>query len=643
MSTSMMRYLAEQARKMKDNAFAGIDSLEDWLEVRGERQREFLHNLSLQDFPEAKPGRVVETGESVGEGYRLRRINFEILPNCWAAASVFYPDPAPSGPAPAVLYVCGHSPLGAHHYQYNGLMWARRGYVCMILETIEQCDNPGEHHGYQKGVDAEWSALGYSSAGGETFSSLRALDVLSADEAVDPDRIGVTGISGGGALSLYIAAIDERIKAVSVLCGISCQYDAIARRRLFGHCDCFYPLNYAGRDICEYAALIAPRPAIFCFGDNDGLFHPAEVRELGARTQRIFELYGKADHFRLLTHDCGHENHPVFYQATQELFDKYLAGEARPLIEKNADPELDEASIQASSGSMPKPNHLDMLPQLLCLRGDPELPDSADDWPALREEILASLPQRPAATSTAADFEVDRRWDQRGNFQATHRGTSGELNQWMETLVKPEGTGRVLLSIANPGQTCDWVRMHMTGHALACDGALAALEPRVACGDLPPLELRPFPAGGDRRTIRNRLMHAMAMMGESPITMMVDDFNAAVDYLLQLDEFKSAGISLHGTGEGAIAALHCAITNPRVAGLILEHPPASYADQAPVPGILRSLDVCEAIGLMAPRKVAVVHNSHGNMNWPKRLYSRIGCPENLLFTDDLGSACKHVL
>lgn len=638
----MMRHLAGQARKMKDNAFAGIQTLDDWTAVRGDRQREFARNLSLVNNPEFKGGRVVERGDSSGKGYRLRRINFEILPDCWSAASIFYPDPQPTAPAPAVLYVCGHSPLGAHHYQYNALMWARRRYVCLVLETIEQSDNPGEHHGYQMGWDAEWSALGYSSAGGETYSSLRALDVLSADPAVDAERIGVTGISGGGALSLYVAAIDERIKAVSILCGISCQHDAIYRRRLFGHCDCFYPLNFAGRDLSEYAALIAPRPALFCFGDNDALFHPQEARELGEKTARIYSLYGQEECFRLLTHECGHENHPYFYQATQELFDKYLAGEQRPLIEKDATPELAEAQIQPSDGTMPKPNYLDSLPRLLCLRGDPPLPTTADDWPSLRQQILATLPPRPASAVEAAQFQLDGQWRKGPYVQSTHRGTCGELNQWLELIVPEEGAQRMVLSIANPGETCDVVRMHMTTNAFGAAAGLAALEPRVAAGDLPPIEPRGFPAGGDRRSVRSRLMHAMAMLGESPVTMMVDDLNAAIDYIRQQPGLESVELCLHGRGEGAIAALLAAVGNPSVDGLVLERFPSSFADHVPVPGILQAFEVKEAIGLMAPRRVAVVHGSHGNGNWLNRVYARIGQSDRLLFTECVAAACQHV-
>ena len=88
----------------------------------------------------------------------------------------------------------------------------------MILDTLEQNDNRGEHHGADLHLHHHRIALEYGSCGGEVFNTIRALDVLAADPAVDAGRIGITGVSGGGAMSLFAAALDQRIRAVSTLC-----------------------------------------------------------------------------------------------------------------------------------------------------------------------------------------------------------------------------------------------------------------------------------------------------------------------------------------------------------------------------------------------------------------------------------------
>lgn len=631
----MIQYLAGRALQMQGLAMDGITTLEDWEAVRKERRREFLADLSLTDVPEVAGLRQRIMGECTGVGYRMRRIGFEVLPDCWASANIYYPDPLPTRPAPGVLYVSGHAHIGVQNYQFNPQMWARRSYVCMILDTIEQGDNPGEHHGYAIGREDLWISLGYTSAGGETLNSLRALDVLAADPAVDPGRLGTTGISGGGALSFYLAVIDERIKAVSTLCGISAPFDAIGRRRMFGHCDCLYPLNLFGRDISEYAALIAPRAALFCFGDNDPLFHPEETAGLVNRARKVFDLYGSGDKCRLLTDPCGHENHPVFYRATQEWFDKHVAEDARPVIEKNIAPELTERHTVVFNGSPPRPNYLALLPSLMCPRGNLNLPEQPADWESTRSQALAALPQpRAQAVEPPPVFVPAGQWARRGQ----HRGNLESLELWIETYLPEANPAAFLLTVANAGDFAQHARAHI-GQILLHGVALVALEPRVAGGDLPPRG----PLEKNRLSgIRSRMTQAMALTGQTPVTMTAHDIGAALNYLKKLEAFQNLKPYLHGRGENAVAVLHHAIRNPDVTGVILEDLPNTHADGAPVPCILTVCDVPELVGLLAPRKVAVLNPSHGNWTWPTRAFERLGVSENLLFCDDLSAAITHV-
>lgn len=662
MSSSMMQYLVARTERMQAKAFEGIDTLSDWQAVRAERRRELLANLSLNRVPgwppekapdgessdtqpaaPATPLRHKSFGEISGQGYRMMRIGFEIMPDCWSSACLYYPDPLPAEPAPGVLYVCGHAEIGVHHYQYNPLMWARRGYVCLIVDTIEQSDNPGEHHGYNVGLEDRWLALGYTSAGGELLNSLRALDVLAADPAVDANRLATTGISGGGALSFYLAMVDERIKAVSTLCGISTPADALGRRRMFGHCDCFYPLNLFGRDTADYAALIAPRAALFCFGDNDALFHPEETRSLVDRTRRIYTLYGAADNCRLLSHTCGHENHPVFYRATQEWFDRHVAGDQRPLIEVRREAELDKPQVMAFNGAPPSPNYLALLPHLMCPRGNLPLPVGPDDWPELRTKALAGLPRPTAlARENPPVFTEAGEWRTGQNVTGQHQGRLDGVDLWLETVAPLDGAKRLILSVANPGEYGQVVRGAVTGAALACHAALVALEPRIAGGDLPPRSPTPEPLGTIPRGVRNRLILAMALNGLTPVTLTVHDLLAALAYTRKLTAFSDFEICLHGRAEGAVSVLHAALCDDQVSSVILEDPPVSHADGAPVPGILGLGDIPELVGLLAPRHVAVINPAHGNWNWPAQVFQRIGCNANLCIADTLDAGCRHV-
>lgn len=641
MSMTLMNHHAARARRMQKNAFHGISTLADWEKVRKERRREFLQNLGLDPMPSACDPKVLDCGEEKGDGYRMRKIGFQILPDCWATANIYYPDPTPEGRQPAVLYVCGHGKIGVWHYQADGQVWARRGYVCLIVDTIEQHDNPGEHHGFQRNFNDLWVSMGYTSSGGETLNSLRALDILAADPHVDPDRIGTTGISGGGALSFYVAAVDERIKAVSTLCGVSTPYDAIGNRRMFSHCDCIYPHNLYGRDICEYAALIAPRAALFCFGNNDSLFHPDENHALVERARKIFKLHGAEDHCQLNAYECGHENHPVFFEATQKWFDRFVAGKEHPILEKGK-PELSESQTSPFNGQPPTPNRLHLLPEMMINRGTLPLPSGPGDWPEVRDAALKKLPAFDQ-TGTLTPFTQVGRWNSsKGSARSLHRGGIDDLDILFDLYEPDDRQKKLFLGLANPGEYSQHVAHLIQGPANG-RATTVYLQTRLAGGNFPPPQPPGHPAGGTPRTVENRLRFAMTLTGQSPIAMIMEDLAATVDYLADLDVCQGFDFYLCGRGEFGVAALYHSLRDDRIKGIILDDLPVSHVDGAPIPGILRSFDIPHAVGLMAPRPVFISSFGHGNWNWPTRVYSRIGAEEKLVMGISPASAIDKIL
>ena len=104
-----------------------------------------------------------------------------------------------AGPLPAVLYLCGHSEGKIRStYQAHPRWFGQHGYVALVLDTIELGECQGDHHGtYNKGR-WDWPSRGYCPAGMEVWAGMRALDYLETREDVDGERLGVTGLSGGG-------------------------------------------------------------------------------------------------------------------------------------------------------------------------------------------------------------------------------------------------------------------------------------------------------------------------------------------------------------------------------------------------------------------------------------------------------------
>ena len=88
----------------------------------------------------------------------------------------------------------------------------------LVLDTLEFAEVAGPHHGTHNLHMWHWLSLGYTPAGVEVWNAIRALDYLETRPEVDMKRIGLTGISGGGAMTWYTAAVDERIAAAAPSC-----------------------------------------------------------------------------------------------------------------------------------------------------------------------------------------------------------------------------------------------------------------------------------------------------------------------------------------------------------------------------------------------------------------------------------------
>lgn len=649
MGVSLWQSLVDGTHQMVDQAFSDIESAADWERERPARHREFLRALGVDPLPERCDPQVTDYGTFSGEGYQARKLGFQILADCWGSATIYYPDPLPDKPAPAVLYVCGHAKIGTYNYQYHPIMWARRGYVCLIVNTIQQSDNPGSHYGALKGKLDEWLSLGYSSAGGEMYNAIRALDVLAADPKVDADRLAVTGVSGGGACSFYVACIDERIKAVSTLCGLCPPVDAVDNRHLVGHCDCMFPHNVYRRDLCEYAALIAPRAALFCFAEHDTLYHPEESKALVERTSQIYELLGIEDICRLVMCPGGHGDHLAFDKATAEWFDTHVAGEAHPKV-KRGERELPEELLCIYNGQPPQPNRLEVLPQLVSPRGTLPLPDNPDDWPAIRDEAIAALREdifaRALKDDPDAAFTLDGDWRWGNSVTDTanelYRTQIAGMDCRLRVVLPPEHKPYVVMGIAGPHEL-DMMAMGWGRAGAPDDIAAVGLEPRLANGNFPPREHFTSPPGCHYRGFRTLAMRAMALLGTTPVMMTVHDILVALNTVCEHEALQDHEVYLLGDGENAVAALYAALLDDRVSGVIAQHLPASHADWAPILGILRHFDIPQAVGLLAPRKIVVTDAGTHDWTWPRRVFDRTGYTDHYIQAADLRDGLTRLM
>ena len=152
------------------------------------------------------------------------------------------------------------------------------------------------------------------------------IDYLQTRKEVDPDAIGVTGMSMGGTGSWWLAAVDDRIKAVVGVAGFTRYREllAINKSRLHG-VYYFVPGLLKHFDTEAVFSLVAPRPMLMLSGDRDAGLPLAGIGVLEQKLGKVYALHRKADAFHSIVYrNTAHEYLPEMRASMLAWFEQHL-------------------------------------------------------------------------------------------------------------------------------------------------------------------------------------------------------------------------------------------------------------------------------------------------------------------------------
>lgn len=299
----------------------------DALRERLARLREKLWTMLALDQPEHPPD-IEEHGSVACDGYAVHRISFASGPGIRVTGNLYRPDG--NGPFPAVLNLHGHWSQGklAAQVQARGHVLARSGFVVLTVDAAgsgERSDAEREwsYHGAAKA--AELLLSGDSLLALQVRDNRRALDVLQSLPGVDPERIGATGASGGGNQTMWLSALDERVKAAVPVVSVGSFAAYVGAR----NCMCeTLPGGLNLAEEWEVLGLIAPRPLLIVNALHD---QPAFGYEaLSATCRNLQEVYlmqharNRLD-WRIL--DMEHGYHPPVLHLMRDWMAHWLKNE----------------------------------------------------------------------------------------------------------------------------------------------------------------------------------------------------------------------------------------------------------------------------------------------------------------------------
>lgn len=325
------RYFRRETEVLTAQSLSQIRTAEDWSSQQAIYRRQLAEMLGLEPAPPRTDLQPVVTGTVDDQDVIVENLHFQSLPGLYVTGN-FYRPREQDQPLPAILYLCGHARVAEGDvsygnktaYHHHGLWFARHGYVCLTIDTIQLGEIEGDHHGTHRLNQWWWNSRGYTPAGVEAWNAIRALDYLEQRPEVDPARIGVTGRSGGGAYTWWVAALDTRVAAAVPVAGITSLRNHVVDGCVSGHCDCMYPVNTYRWDFPQIAALVAPRPLLIANSDNDTIFPLDGVIDVHARVRRIYDLLGASDRLGLCITPGPHTDTQELQVPAFRWFNKHL-------------------------------------------------------------------------------------------------------------------------------------------------------------------------------------------------------------------------------------------------------------------------------------------------------------------------------
>jgi dienelactone hydrolase len=469
------------------------------------------------------------------------------------------------------------------HYQPHGISFAKNGYVCLILDPIQLAEIFALHHGVSFLSQYEWYARGYTPAGPEVWNAMRAIDYLSTRPEVDAARIGMTGRSGGAAMTWFTAAVDERVKVAAPVMGISTYRANLPLNTQRLHCDCMFAINSARHDMVHQGALIAPRPLLMAHGVKDELFPVAGYQEFERHVGALYESYGVRESFTNVEVDSGHQDSELLRGRVIEWMDSHLWRRPARKLDLSFEKE-DGANLAVFDGAPPKDAVNFRLQDEFTRR-----PAKPMGWPARAKrlrEIVGSI-----RIDAAANPET-----------AVARAKAADAPR--------------LLYVASPGEdaaSLAWLFRAFTANTTQVTRMV--VYPRGLAGV-------PWSAAVTRDMERNA-MH----VGWSVDSMRLSDVLAA---LRSIKTMGGGNVSVMGRGVAAGLALYAAILDPDVHQAVLMEPPASHAQGPFFLNILRDTDLPEVAALLAPRRLSFVASTLPEpYSLTKRLFTQLGVTDHL--------------
>ncbi len=676
-----INHLTKQAMalyEIRDREIATLKTKSAWMKRQAEVQDRLMQIVG--PFPEKSPLKPRITGTIKKNGYRIDKIVYESMPGFYVTGCLYVPDNI-KGKVPAILNVIGHNQeaFRAPLYQVINYNLVMKGMIVLAIDPPGQ----GEHVQYFDS-QIKCSSVGYSVMehiyfGSQCFLSgiscaryfiwdgIRGIDYLVSRNDVDPERIGVTGFSGGGTITSYISAFDKRVNV-----SVPCSWANSSRKQLEikGVQDAEGDLINGVLEGITFEDLIevrAPKPTLLTFVSRDEYLTVQGPLEAYTEAKKAFKALGEEDNLKISEDDSKHWMTPKIRSDIYSFFMKHF--------NISGDPEELEAEILPEEEFKVTPTgqiSTSYGGDIIFDVNKKETEKLIDDLERSRKEIDKHLIGIKIKAKKLSGFIAPSMEAEESTLNGRYQRDGYSVAKY---AINGEGDYAIPMLLFIPNNDKErhpaLVYLHPGGKATDArpGGEIEKLVRRgyiIAAIDLPCTgELKNTVANGQGKADAG---YTALLIGRSVAGIQAGDIIRVVHYLTARNDTESEKIGAVAINEMCIPLIHAAAFDSSINSIALIGSPISYRSIVMnkiykigltksasggtnhpydmdfswgVPGVLTAYDLPDLIGCIAPRKVALIDIKdqvletasdeliNQEMAFPASVYMKKGVSDNL--------------
>jgi hypothetical protein len=611
-------------------------TLEEIKSNREDLRKKVLKIIGLDPMPEKTPLNARLVGEKVDLGNcYFQRVVFESRPKVYVAAHLYIPKNV-EFPVPAIIQVPGHS--RRDHYRPHPRTYAENGFVAIGMPMVGEegkigsgwgkCGEWGAYVGH-----FNWYNTGYTTITPTVWDGIRAVDYLltltdeNGVKMVDEKKIGMSGLSGGSARTLWTTIADPRISCAVVNEGFTAVEKYDTKNGISNTCDIHLFYNYFGLSYGEIYSLIAPRPLLVQHGAKDVLY-PNPLPVAGYLSE-IYALYGASDKFDFRVWDQGHGYTSNIWNIENEWMDRWLRNGDKPLKIYG---EFD-AELTCFPNGLPE----DMANQEKVYT--PKTPEwkinSEKEYADFKDFLLTKMKEEMIHQALA-------------NHDAELKTVSSknENGYWVDSKILRIDGGSIEHAgyyFSNPNEKQDLViliskdTIDLTNIEKMYEDSFLKKKVNLFCLEITGTGHNPWSYGD-----YNSYDRFAQIIGYTHASLQIQDILGAVRTIKADTNANIGKVYLWADGELTVPVMYAAAVSDEAAGVILQDAQDRHIGITPekethcstaIFNSLRYADIPQIAGLIYPRKIVLIGDIKEGFEWTEKLYKKLGSKTDFIKMD----------